>query len=143
MLIDSADPHAKAKIRYGYLTDPDDWRVMLSGFEQSRRIFASPSLAPYIVREKAPGSEVTSEAELEAFARREGTTLYHPVGTAKMGAASDPHAVVDERLRFYGIDGLRIVDASVMPSIPSANTAASTMMIAEKAADLIRGKRLP
>lgn len=135
VLIDSADPQAKAKIRYGYLTDPDDLRVMLAGFEQSRRIFAQPSLAPYIVREKAPGRDVTSEAELEAFARREGTTLYHPVGTAKMGI--DDRAVVDPELRVRGMAGLRIADASIMPYLPTGNTQAPTIMIAEKAADMI------
>src|SRR5262249_13778238 len=79
--LDGADPRAAPKIRYGYLTDPDDLRVMLAGFAQARRIFAAPSLAPYLVREKAPGAEVESEAGLEAFARNMGTTLYHPVGT--------------------------------------------------------------
>ncbi|TDR85148.1 choline dehydrogenase [Enterovirga rhinocerotis] len=135
VLIDSADPRAKAKIRYGYLTDRDDLRVMLAGFEMARRIFAQPSLAPYLVHEKSPGREVTDEADLEGFARRDGTTLYHPVGTCKMGV--DDRAVVDPELRVRGVEGLRVVDASVMPYLSTGNTNAPTIMIAEKASDMI------
>jgi choline dehydrogenase len=135
VLIGSPDPHAHPKIRYGYLTDPDDVRVMLTGFEQARRIFAAPSLAQYLVREKAPGAEVRDEKDLEAFARREGTTLYHPVGTARMGI--DDRAVVDPELRVRCVAGLRVADASIMPYLTTGNTNAPTIMIGEKASDLI------
>lgn len=135
VLIDSPDPHAPPKIRYGYLTDRDDVRIMLAGFAQARRIFAQPSLAPHLVREKAPGPEVTGEAELEDFARREGTTLYHPVGTCKMGI--DALAVVDPELRVRGVAGLRVADASIMPSLTTGNTNAPTIMIGEKASDML------
>jgi choline dehydrogenase len=133
--IESADPRAAPKIRYGYLTDPDDLRVMLAGFAQARRIFAAPSLVPYLVREKAPGAEVESEADLEAFARNMGTTLYHPVGTCKMGI--DAWSVVDPELRLRGLAGLRVADASIMPYLTTGNTNAPTIMIGEKAADLV------
>lgn len=135
VLIDGPDPEAHPKIRYRYLTDPDDVRVMLAGFRQARGIFAQPSLASHLVEETLPGKTVRSDAEIEAFARAQGTTLYHPVGTCKMGI--DDRAVVDPELRVRGVAGLRVVDASIMPYLTTGNTNAPTIMIGEKAADLI------
>ena len=135
VLIDSPDPRAAPIIRYGYLTDPDDLRVMLAGFAQARRIFAAPGFAPYLVREKAPGALVQSAADLETFFRRQGTTLYHPVGTCKMGI--DEWSVVDPELRVRSLAGLRVADASIMPHLTTGNTNAPTIMVGEKAADLI------
>ncbi len=131
----SADPLARPLIRPNYMSDPDDTRVMLAGFEQARRIYAAPALAAHSVAEIKPGPDVTRADELEDFARREGTTLYHPVGTCRMG--EDPTAVVDSRLRVHGLTGLRVVDASVMPELTTGNTNAPTIMIGEKGAAMI------
>ncbi len=135
VLIDSADPMARPKIRYGYATDHDDLRVMSAGLEHARRIFAAPTFAPHIVRETKPGPAVNDDAQIEEFVRREGSSLYHPVGTCKMGL--DNAAVVDPRLRVRGIEGLRVADSSIMPYLTTGNTNAPTIMIGEKAADLI------
>jgi len=135
VLVDSPDAQARPKIRYGYLTDRDDLRVMSAGLAQARRIFSMDAFAPYIVQETRPGSGVTTDAEIEEFARREGSSLYHPVGTCKMGI--DDMAVVDPRLKVRGIDGLRVADASIMPYLTTGNTNAPTIMIGEKAADLV------
>lgn len=132
----SPDPFAPPRIRPNYLSDRDDLRVMLSGIEHVRRIFAAPPLAKHSTAELWPGPEAVDEAALTQFARTRGTTLYHPVGTCKMGI--DPMAVVDPELRVRGIEGLRVADASVMPYLTTGNTNAPTIMIAEKAADLIQ-----
>ena len=101
-----------------------------------RRISSQEPFARILQKEHAPGSEIVSDEDLMAFARRAGTTIFHPSGTCKMG--QDPNAVVDERLRAHGLDGLRVIDASIMPTMTSGNTNAPTIMIAEKAADMIR-----
>ncbi len=129
------DPLAPPAIRPGYLTSDSDYDVLLSGVRQTRAIFAAPALARHSVRETLPGAEVTDEDALRAFARSHGATLYHPVGTCKMG--EDPKAVVDSRLRVHGIQGLRVADASVMPVLTTGNTNAPTIMIGEKAAAMI------
>jgi len=98
------------------------------------------ALAPWFDKETAPGDDVESDDEFLDFARREGTTVYHLIGTARMGPASDPGSVVDAQLRVKGIENLRVVDASIMPTMPSANTNAATLMIAEKASDMILGR---
>lgn len=135
VLIDSADPKARPKIRYGYATDRDDLRVMTAGLAHARSIFAAPAFSNYIVEETRPGNAVTDNAQVEEFVRREGSSLYHPVGTCKMGI--DDAAVVDPRLKVRGIDGLRVADSSIMPYLTTGNTNAPTIMIGEKAADLI------
>jgi choline dehydrogenase len=135
VLIDSPEAHARPKIRYGYLTHRDDVRVMAAGLTCARRIFSAPAFAPYIVHETRPGSNVSTDSEIEEFARREGSSLFHAVGTCKMGI--DDMAVVDPRLKVRGMEGLRIADASIMPYLTTGNTNAPTIMIAEKAADLI------
>lgn len=129
------DPFEPPKIRFGYLSDADDLRVLRSGLASARRIFASPALAPYVVAETRPGAGVQSEAAIEAFARQEGSSLFHPVGTCKMGI--DDQAVVDPQLRVRGIRNLRVADASIMPTLTTGNTNAPTIMIAEKAAELL------
>lgn len=119
----------------GYLSAPSDLSAMVAGIRIARRILEQPAFAPYRDRELTPGPDMRSDAEIESFIRQSAGTVYHPVGTARMGA--DPLAVVDERLRVWGVDGLRVADASVMPTIPSGNTNAPTLMVAEKAADMI------
>ncbi len=136
----SADPFEDPVIQPNYLSDPMDQRVLLGGIKLARRLLRAPALARYFDGEHLPGPAVERDDELLDFARRYGSTSYHLIGTARMGPASDPTAVVDDQLRVHGLDALRVVDASVMPSMVSANTYASTMMIAEKASDLIRGR---
>lgn len=134
--IKSADPRVQPAILANYLDSQTDRDVLLRGMHMMRRISSQPSFASILKREHVPGPEAESEEDLMAFARRAGTTIFHPCGTCKMGA--DSNAVVDQRLRLHGLDGLRVVDASIMPTLTSGNTNAPTIMIAEKAADMIR-----
>ncbi len=136
----SADPFEHPVIQPNYLATESDRQVLLAGMKLARRLLASPPLAPYYDREEFPGPQVQSDAELMAAARQRGTTTFHLMGTCRMAPESDPTAVVDEQLRVRGLEGLRVVDASIMPTMPSANLNASVLMIAEKAADMIRGK---
>jgi choline dehydrogenase-like flavoprotein len=135
----SADPAAAPSINPNYLATAEDQRVAVQGIRITRKISAQPALAPYLPEEFLPGMQVngSDEAEMVKAAGDIGTTIFHPVGTARMGRADDPNAVVDARLRVIGIEGLRVVDASVMPSITSGNTNSPTMMIAEKGAEMI------
>jgi choline dehydrogenase len=134
----SGDPLDAPVIEPRYLTDPagDDLRVLLHGVRLARRIAAAPALARHVRAEFLPGDDVQTDDELVAGVRERAHTLYHPVGTCRMG--TDDDAVVDPELRVRGVAGLRVVDASVMPRIPRAHTNWPTVMIAEKAADLIR-----
>jgi choline dehydrogenase-like flavoprotein len=136
----SREPDDPPIIVTNYLSTPEDRRVAAESIRLTRRIAAAPALARFEPEEYRPGAELQSEAELLKAAGDVGTTIFHPVGTAKMGADSDPHAGVDANLQVRGVEGLRVVDASVMPVITSGNTAAPTMMIAEKAAAIIRGR---
>ena len=135
----SADPFAAPEIKPNYLTSRADRKMAAEAIRLTRRICAAPALRRFEPEEFKPGPHLTSDQELAAAAGDIGTTIFHPVGTAKMGR--DDMAVVDERLRVHGIAGLRVVDASIMPTITSGNTNAPTMMIAEKAADMIREDR--
>jgi choline dehydrogenase len=137
----STDVFEDPEIQPNYLTDSMDRRIHLGGIRLIRRLLATPELAPYVDRETLPGPAVQSDDELLDFAYRNGSTTYHLIGTARMGPATDPTAVVDDRLLVHGMAGLRVVDASIMPNMPSANTYATTLMIAEKAADMIRGRQ--
>jgi choline dehydrogenase len=137
--IKSRDPGAPGAIRPNYLSTPEDRKVAADAIRLTRKICAAPALARFEPEEFKPGFQLQSDEELARAAGDIGTTIFHPIGTCKMG--SDSMAVVDARLRVHGIEGLRVVDASVMPTITSGNTAAPTMMIAEKAADMIREDR--
>jgi len=131
----SADPLAAPAIQLNLLDHPDDVRALVQGLRHVRRIMTQPALAGFVSTELAPGAEVVSDFDLKTFVRATCQHAYHPVGTAKMGR--DKMAVVDENLRVHGIDGLRIADASIMPSIVSGNTNATCIMIGEKCADLV------
>jgi choline dehydrogenase-like flavoprotein len=134
----SRDPSAAPAISPNYLATPEDRRVAADAIRITRKISAAPALQKYSPSEYLPGPQVgNDEASLEKAAGDIGTTIFHPVGTARMGRADDANAVVDARLRVIGIDGLRVIDASVMPSITSGNTNSPTMMIAEKGAAMI------
>ena len=112
--------------------------MAVAGLKYTRRIMAAPSLAPFNPVELKPGPDVTSDEDLQRAAGDLGTTIFHPVGTCKMGPAHDDAAVVDDQLRVHGVQGLRVIDASIMPTITSGNTNAPTVMIAERGADFIR-----
>lgn len=131
----SADPLAPPVIDPQYLTQERDWRRLVDGVRRTREVLAQPALAPHRGEELAPGPAVSDEAALRAWIRTAAETTYHPVGTCRMG--SDADAVVDPRLRVRGVRSLRVVDASIMPTLVGANTNAPTTMIAEKGADLI------
>ena len=135
----SADPADKPKIAPHYLSAEADRRVAADSLRIARAIVAQPALQTYHPVEMLPGEKVRNDddAALAKAAGDIGTTIFHPVGTAKMGLPSDPSAVTDERLRVIGIDGLRVIDASVMPTITSGNTNSPTMMIAEKGAAMV------
>jgi choline dehydrogenase len=137
----SADPFQDPIIQPNYLADPIDRRVLLGGMKLARRLLQSPALTRYFDGDHLPGPQIQTDDELMGYARQYGSTAYHLIGTARMGPETDPTAVVDDALRVHGMQGLRVVDASIMPSMPSANTYASTMMIAEKASDMIRGRQ--
>jgi choline dehydrogenase len=133
----SGDPLADPIIEANYLGDERDRATLVAGMRIARRLLQTPDLARYADGETMPGANVQTDDELLDFARRFGVSSYHVNGTAKMGPAGDRMAVVDPELRVHGVQGLRVVDASVMPTIVSANTCAATMMIAEKAADMM------
>ena len=133
--IRSADPADKPMIQQNYLSTPGDRMVAANSLRLTRRIMAQAPLAPFTPQEYLPGVEFNSDDDLANKAGDIGTTIFHPVGTARMG--SDADAVVDDQLRVHGIDGLRVVDASIMPTITSGNTNSPTVMIAEKGADMI------
>ncbi|ALR21843.1 GMC family oxidoreductase [Sphingobium baderi] len=135
--IASADPMDVPLLDPDYLGVEKDRAVLIAALREARAILSAAPLAPMIEGELFPGPDVQSDDEWLDFARQYGNSSYHLVGTAKMGPASDPMTVVDDRLRVHGLDGLRVVDASIIPVIPSANTYAATMMIAEKASDMI------
>ncbi|HYD08114.1 MAG TPA: GMC family oxidoreductase N-terminal domain-containing protein, partial [Reyranella sp.] len=132
----SADPLARPAIKPNYFTTRTDELALLGGTRHVRRIFAQPALAKYSLGETSPGPNIKSDDEVLDYARKFGNTLYHPVGTCKMG--EDPRAVVDSRLRVHGIQGLRVIDASVMPTLTTGNTNAPTIMIGEKGAAMIK-----
>ena len=139
----SADPYEAPIIQPNYLLEEKDQQVLLAGMRLARNMMRTSALSSYFDEETAPGADVESDDEFLDFARRQGTTVYHLIGTAKMGPASDPQAVVDDQLRVHGVESLRVVDASIMPTMPSANTNAAVLMIAEKASDMITGQPAP
>ncbi len=135
--VGSADPFAAPVIRPNFLADPVDQQVIVNGLRIARRLGEAPALASYVVHELKPGADCLTDNALLEHARHTGSTVYHPMGTCRMGRDDDPMAVVDARLRVRGLDGLRVVDASVMPTMPSGNINAPVFMIAEKAADMM------
>ena len=139
----SADPFDQPSINPRYLHEEADRRVLLAGMKLTRRLLGSKAMAPYNAGESYPGAEIQTDDELLAVARERGTTTFHPMGTCRMGPQTDPTAVVDDQLRVHGMEGLRVVDASIMPMMLSANLNAGTMMIADKASDLLRGLAPP
>ncbi|OYZ45639.1 MAG: choline dehydrogenase, partial [Novosphingobium sp. 16-62-11] len=118
----------------------EDRRVVREGIRIARHVAGQEALAPYRGEEIWPGAHVQSDADIDAWVRAKGETIYHPVGTAKMGTRDDPMAVVDKDCKVIGMEGLRVVDASVIPLLIGGNTNAPTIMIAEKIADVIRGR---
>src|SRR6266852_3593673 len=143
--IKSSDPRAAPAIRPNYLSTDADRKIAAEALRLTRRIAQQPALAQYQPSEFLPGASFRSDEELARAAGDIGTTIFHPVGTCRMGPDSDPRAVVDARLRVRGVWGLRVVDASIMPTITSGNTNSPTLMIAERGSDMIREdrKRLP
>ena len=136
----SSDPRVSIRIRQNFLATAKDWATLRAGLRLAREIGRQPSLAPFAAEEIAPGRDCRSDADIDAHIRASAITVHHPLGTCKMGRASDPTAVVDPELRVLGVDALRIVDASVMPDLIGGNINAPVIMVAEKAADLIRGR---
>jgi len=134
------DPLDAPKIFFNYMSDPEDWQDMRACVRLTREIFAQAAFDPWRGREIQPGAEVTSDAAIDDFIREKVESAYHPSGTCKMGSATDPTAVVDPEARVIGIEGLRVVDSSIIPSITNGNLNAPTIMLAEKAADHIRGR---
>jgi choline dehydrogenase len=128
----SADPTVRPAIDPNFLADPYDWKISMAGFRWGREMLATRAFAPFVKREHMPGSNVQTEAEIRDYIRQWSKTDYHPVGSCKMG--SDDNAVVDQQLRLRGLEGLRVIDASIMPTLISGNTQATSIMIGEKGA---------
>ncbi|MBS0525475.1 MAG: GMC family oxidoreductase N-terminal domain-containing protein [Proteobacteria bacterium] len=136
----SADPFTAPLIQPNYLAVESDRRVLLAGMKLARRLLHSKALSKYFDREEFPGPQAQSDADLMEAAKKRGTTTFHLMGSCRMAPDTDPTAVVDDQLRVRGLESLRVIDASIMPTMPSANLNASVLMIAEKAADMIRGR---
>ena len=136
----SADPFEAPAIQPNYLAAESDRRVLLAGMKLARRLLGSQALSKYYDREEFPGPDKQSDDDLLTAAKQRGTTTFHLMGSCRMAPDTDPTAVVDDQLRVRGLEGLRVVDASIMPTMPSANLNASVLMIAEKASDMIRGR---
>jgi choline dehydrogenase len=135
--VKSPDPFAPPAIRPNYLSDPIDQQTITEGLKFADHLGTRDALKPYVTGRITPAAGPLSDAEWLAYARERGSTIYHPVGTCRMGQAGDPGAVVDPQGRVHGLAGLRVVDASVMPRLVSGNTNAPTIMIAEKMSDAI------
>lgn len=136
------NPLDKPKVLFNYMSHPDDWVEMRACVRLTREIFGQRAFDRYRGREIQPGANVTSDEQIDEFIRQKVETAYHPSCSNKMGAADDPMAVVDPETRVRGLEGIRVVDSSIMPSITNGNLNAPTIMIAEKAADHILGKPL-
>ena len=136
----SADPAAAPEIRFNYMSHPDDWDEFRRCLRLTREIFAQPSFAPFLRREIQPGPEVQGDAQIDAFLRDHVESAFHPCGTARIGQAGDPLAVVDPELRVIGVEALRVADSSVFPQITNGNLNAPSIMTGEKAADHILGR---
>jgi choline dehydrogenase len=139
----SASPFDPPIIQTNYLAEELDRRTVVAGMKLARRLLASAPLSPYYAYEDFPGPAVQTDDEFLAAATQRGTTTFHPGCTCRMGPADAPWSVVDDQLRVHGLQNLRVIDASIMPRMISANLNASTLMIADKASDLIRGRKAP
>jgi len=137
----SADPRDKPRVEGNFLSHPDDLYTLVQGFQMVRQLVATDAFAKRLQGELVPGPKVSSTAQIEQWIRENLGTVFHPVGTCKMG--NDPMAVVDDQLRVHGLQGLRVADASIMPTLVTGNTNAGAIMIGEKAADLVLGKVPP
>ena len=138
----SADPFEAPAIQPNYFSHETDRRLSIAGMKLARDLMQTPEFSPHVECEELPGKDVHTEDEMLTYYRQNATTTFHLMGTCRMGPDSDPTAVVDDQLRVRGIEGLRVADASIMPTMPSANTNASTIMIGEKCADFIKGRQL-
>jgi choline dehydrogenase/4-pyridoxate dehydrogenase len=136
----SADPEEPIRIRQNFMSTEREWKTLRAGLRLFREIASKPAMARFVNAELGPGSDIRSDSDIDSYIRQTAITLHHPLGTCRMGPESDDNAVVDPQLRVRGVDGLRVVDASVMPDLISVNITAPVMMIAEKAADLIRSR---
>ena len=134
----SSDPHAAPLLDPNYWSDPHDREMGIKGLRLAREILSQPAMQRYVKAEVLPGAGLTTDEDLFNYACEHSKTDHHPVGTCKMGPASDPLAVVDARLRVHGVQGLRVADASIMPTLIGGNTNAPTIMIGEKAAQMLR-----
>ena len=141
--IRSADPFEQPEIQPRYLTEETDRRVLVAAMRLARRLLNRSRSRRITTTRIFPATTVQSDDELLGAAKERGTTTFHPMGTCRMGPDNDPTSVVDDELRVRGLEGLRVVDASIMPMMLSANLNAGVMMIADKASDLIRGKAPP
>jgi 4-pyridoxate dehydrogenase len=137
----SADPHQPMRIRQNFLAADKDWATLRAGLRLARDVAEQAQLRPFIAEEIAPGADKTSDPDIDAHIRATGISVHHPLGTCRMGTEGDAAAVVDGELRVFGVERLRVVDASVMPDMVGGNINAPVIMIAEKAADLIRGRQ--
>jgi len=137
----SADPAEAPKILFNYMSDPDDWEEFRACIRLTREIMAQPAMAPFVDGEIAPGPDADSDDAIDAFIRENVESAYHPCGTCRIGAADDPQAVIDPECRVIGFQNLRVVDSSIFPQITNGNLNAPSIMVGEKAADLILGRR--
>jgi choline dehydrogenase len=136
----SPDPKKAPAIRFNYMSTEADWRDFRTAIRLTREVFAQPALSAYCGEEIAPGKAAQSDAALDDFVRENVESAFHPCGTCRMGAADDVNAVVDSECRVIGTHGLRVVDSSVFPEITNGNINAPTIMVGEKAADMILGR---
>jgi choline dehydrogenase/4-pyridoxate dehydrogenase len=137
----SADPRKAVRIRQNFLATDNDWKTLRAGLRMARDVCRQAPMQSFMDHEIAPGAPAVADGDLDAYIRANSITVHHPLGTCKMGLASDALAVVDAELRVFGTGGLRVVDGSVMPDLVGAHINAPIIMIAEKAADLIRGRQ--
>jgi len=135
-----SNPLTAPKILFNYMSHPDDWEEFRACIRLTRELFMQPAMAQYAGREIQPGSKVQSDEEIDAFIREHAESAYHPCGTCKMGSADDPTAVVDHECRVIGMENLRVADSSIMPLVTNGNLNAPTLMIGEKASDMILGR---
>jgi choline dehydrogenase-like flavoprotein len=141
LYLTSPDPSVKPALDFRYFTDEDDYdgRTLVDGIRIAREIAKAEPLAGWLKREVCPGPEILGDAELSEYARKVAHTVYHPAGTCRMGSADDRQAVVDPELRIRGLDGIRVADASVFPTMPAVNPMIGVLMVGERAVDLLKG----